>query len=136
MALELIFVSARTNKRHHHQSVDYSILLANAPSQRPTPPVQSGYNGVFCTVNGVDIVAQNFLPGNKGIPSVLQIQSTDTIDEAINIISKDLNFTNAIDNSMQLKIDNEGIFIKQFDREDPLNVTEGYINLQDWMASM
>jgi len=67
------------------QSVDYSILLANTPAQWPTPPIQSGYNGVFCTDSGVDIVAQNFLPLNIGTPSVLSIQSTDTSESTINI---------------------------------------------------
>jgi hypothetical protein len=110
--------------------------LANAQEQWPTPPIQSGYNGVFCTDSGVDIVTQKFLPLNIGTPSVLQIQSTDTSESTINIITKGINFTNAIDNTNQLIIDNEGIFLKQFDRNDPLDVTEGFINLQDWMAKM
>jgi hypothetical protein len=94
----------------HLQSLDYSILYANAPAQWPTPPIQSGYNGVFCTDSGIDIVAQNFLPLNIGTPSVLSIQSTDTSDNTINIITKGLNFINTIDKSNQLIIDNEGIF--------------------------
>jgi hypothetical protein len=118
------------------QSLDYSILYANAPAQWPTPPIQSGYNGVYCTDAGIDVVAQNFLALNIGTPSVLSIQSTDTSDSTINIITKGINFTNAIDNSNQLIIDNEGIFLKQFDRDDPLNVSEGFINLQDWMAKI
>jgi hypothetical protein len=73
---------------------------------------------------------------NIGTPSVLSFQSGDTSDNTINIISKGLNFINTIDNSNQLIIDNEGIFLKQFDRDDPLNVSEGYINLQDWMAKI
>jgi hypothetical protein len=76
-------------------------------------------------------VTQNFLPTNIGIPSVLQIQSTDTSESTINIITKG---TNAIDNTKQLIIDNEGIFVKEFDRDGALDVTEGFINLQDWMA--
>ena len=75
-------------------------MLANAPAQWPTPPVKSGYNGVFCTDSGVDIVKQNFLPLNIGTPSVLQ--STDTSESTINIITKGINFTNAIDNTNQL----------------------------------
>ena len=67
---------------------------------------------------------------------MLSFQSTDTSDNAINIISKGLNFINTIDNSNQLIIDNEGVFLKQFDRDDPLSVSEGYINLQDWMAKI
>ncbi len=59
--------------------------MANTPAQWPTPPIQSGYNGVFCTDSGVDIVAQNFLPLNIGTPSVLSIQSTDTSESTINI---------------------------------------------------
>jgi hypothetical protein len=76
------------------------------------------------------------LPLNIGTPSVLSIQSTDTSDNTINVITKGLNFINTIDNSNQLIIDNEGIFLKQFDRDDPLNVSEGFINLQDWMAKI
>ena len=68
------------------QSVDYSILLANAPAQWPTPPIQSGYNGVFCTDAGIDIIAQNFLDSKIGTPSVLSFQSGDTSDNTINII--------------------------------------------------
>jgi hypothetical protein len=76
------------------------------------------------------------LPLNIGTLSVLQIQSTDTSDSTIIIITKGINFTNAIHNTNQLIIDNEGIFLKQFDRDDPINVTEGFINLQDWMAKI
>jgi hypothetical protein len=129
-------ISSNKDFIRHLQSIDYSILYANAPAQWPTPPIQSGYNGVFCTDSGVDIVAQNFLPLNIGTPSVLSIQSTDTSDNTINVITKGLNFINTIDNSNQLIIDNEGIFLKQFDRDDPLNVSEGFINLQDWMAKI
>jgi hypothetical protein len=71
--------------------------LANAPAQWPTPPIQSGYNGVFGTDSGIDVVAQNFLPLNIGTPSVLSIQSTDTSDSTINIITKGLNFINTIE---------------------------------------
>jgi hypothetical protein len=65
---------------------------------------------VFCTDSGDDIVTRNFLPTNIGTPSVLQIQSTDTSESTINIITKGINFTNAIDNSNKLIIDNQGIF--------------------------
>ena len=90
----------------------------------------------MCLCVGVDIVTQNFLPTNIGTRSVLQIQSYDTSESTKNIITKGINFTNAIDNTNQLIIDNEGIFLNQFDRDDPLNVTEGFINLQDWMAKI
>jgi hypothetical protein len=113
------------------QSVDYSILLANAPAQWPTPAIQSGYNGVFCSDTGIDIIAQNFLPLKIGLPSVLSFQSTDTSDNAINIISKGLNFINTIDNSNQLIIDNEGIFIKDLSRNDIDTRGTGYQNLND-----
>jgi hypothetical protein len=42
------------------QSLDYSILYTNAPSQWPTPPLKSGYNGVFCTDLGIDIKLKTF----------------------------------------------------------------------------
>jgi len=47
-----------------------------------------------------------------GTPSVLSFQSDDTSDNIINIISKGLNFINSIDNSKQLIINNDGLFIK------------------------
>jgi hypothetical protein len=68
-------ISSNKDFIRHLQSVDYSILLANAPAQWPTPPIKSGYNGVFCADSGVDIVAQNFLPSNIGTPSVLSIRT-------------------------------------------------------------
>ena len=63
-------ISSNKDFIRHLQSVDYSILLANAPAQWPTRT-----------------------------PSVLQIQSTDTSESTINIITKGINFTNAIDNT-------------------------------------
>ena len=54
---------------------------------------------------------------NIGTPSVLQIQSTDTSESTINIITKGINFTNAIDNTNQLIIDNEGVFLKEIYRD-------------------
>jgi hypothetical protein len=130
-------ISSNKDFIRHLQSLDYSILYANAPAQWPTPPIQSGYNGVFCTDSGVDIVAQNFLPLNIGTPSVLSIQSTDTSDNTINIITKGLNFINTIDNSNQLIIDNEGVFIKDIEREEYLDITgTGFKNLNDWMRSV
>ncbi len=89
--------------------------MANAPAQWPTPPIKSGHNGVFCTDSGVDIVTQNFLPLNIGTPTVLSIQSTDTSESTINIITKGINFTNAIDNS---------------------NQDTGFKDLNDWMAAV
>ena len=53
-------ISSNKDFIRHLQSVDYSILLANAPAQWPTPVIQSGYNGVFCTDAGIDLIAQNF----------------------------------------------------------------------------
>jgi hypothetical protein len=84
----------------------------------------------------VNITTLNVLPTNIGTPSVLEIQSPDTNDEAINIITKKLYFTNKIDGTNQLVIDNEGIFVKEFDRENALEISEGFINLQDWMAKI
>jgi hypothetical protein len=40
------------------QSVDYSILLANAPSQIPTPAIQKGYNAVIVNNDGINIITQ------------------------------------------------------------------------------
>ena len=117
-------ISSNKDFIRHLQSVDYSILLANALAQWPTPPIKSGYNGVFCTDSGVDIVTQNFLPLNIGTPSVLQIQSTDTSESTINIITKGINFTNAIDNTNQLIIDNEGVFIKEIYRDNAINTRD------------
>jgi hypothetical protein len=98
---------------------------------------KSGYNGVFCTDSGVDIVTQNFLPLNIGTPSMLSIQSTDTSDSTINIITKGINFTNAIDNSNQLIIDNEGVFIKEINRDQAIDTRDtGFKNLNDWMAAV
>ena len=68
-------ISSNKNFIRHLQSVDYSILLANAPAQWPTPPIKSGYNGVFCTDSGVDIVTQNFLPLNIGTPSMKKLKT-------------------------------------------------------------
>ena len=130
-------ISSNKDFIRHLQSVDYSILLANALAQWPTPPIKSGYNGVFCTDSGVDIVTQNFLPLNIGTPSVLQIQSTDTSESTINKITKGINFTNAIDNTNQLIIDNEGVFIKEIYRDNAINTRDtGFKNLNDWMAAV
>ncbi len=86
---------------------------------------------------GIDIVAQNFLPLNIGTPSVLSIQSTDTSDNTINIITKGLNFINTIDNSNQLIIDNEGVFIKDISRNEDIDTRgTGFQNLNDWMKSV
>jgi hypothetical protein len=49
------------------QTVNYAFL--NPP---PNPPIQSGYNGAFCTDYGVNIVTQNVLPTNISTPSVLE----------------------------------------------------------------
>jgi len=74
----------------------------------------------MCLCVGVDIVTQNFLPTNIGTRSVLQIQSYDTSESTKNIITKGINFTNAIDNTNQLIIDNEGVFIKEIYRDNPI----------------
>jgi hypothetical protein len=64
-------------------------------------------------------------------------QSTDTSDSTINIITKGINFTNAIDNSNQLIIDNEGVFIKEIYRDNAMNTRDtGFKNLNDWMAAV
>jgi hypothetical protein len=89
---------------------------------------------VFCTDSGVDIVTQNFLPTNIGTPSVLQIQSTDTSESTLNIITNGINFTNAIDNTNQFIIDNEGVFIKEIYRDNRIDTSDtGFKNLNDWM---
>ena len=72
-----------------------------------------------------------------GTPSVLSIQSTDTSESTINIITKVINFTNAIDNSNQLIIDNEGVFIKEIYRDNAINTRDtGFKNLNDWMVAV
>jgi hypothetical protein len=130
-------ISSNKDFIRHLQSLDYSILYANAPAQWPTPPIQSGYNGVFCTDAGIDIIAQNFLALNIGAPSVLSIQSGDTSDNTINIISKGLNFINTIDNSNQLIIDNDGVFIKDISRNEDIDTRgTGFQNLNDWMRGV
>ena len=57
------------------QSVDYRILLANAPSQIPTPPIQEGYNAVIVNNDGINFITQNFGPSSKVDFSLLQINS-------------------------------------------------------------
>jgi len=90
--LDIDDISSNKDFIRHLQSVEYSIVNANAPAQWPIPPIKSGYNGVFCTNTGIDIIAQNFLTLDIGTPSVLSFQSDDTSDNIINIISKGLNF--------------------------------------------
>ena len=107
------------------QSVDYSILLVNAPAQWPTPVIQESYNAVVVNSDGVNIITQNFGPSSKFNPSILQITSEDTNDETIKIITKGLYFKNAIDNSIQLIVNNDGLFIK--------DLSSNIISLQDWM---
>ncbi len=112
-------------------------FISNAPAQWPTPPIQSGYNGVYCTDSGIDVVAQNFLALNIGTPSVLSFPSGDTSDNTINIISKGLNFINTIDSSNQLVIDNDGVFIKDRTRNEDIDTRgTGFQNLNDWMKSV
>ena len=93
------------------QSVDYSILLANAPAQWPNPVIQEGYNAVIVNNDGVNIITQNFGPLTKVNSSLLQITSENALDETTKIITKGLYFKNAIDNSTQLIINNDGLFI-------------------------
>ena len=66
-------------------------------------------------------ITQNVLPTNIGTPSVLQIQIIDTSESTMNIITKGISFTNAIDNTNQLIIDNEGVFIKEIYRDNPIH---------------
>ena len=101
-----------------------------------TPPIQSGYNGVFCTDAGIDIIAQNFLTSNIGTPSVLSFQSDDTSNNIINIITKGLSFKNAIDNSTQLVINNNGLFILDLSRNSIDTRDTGFQNLNEWMRSI
>ena len=49
----------------HSQSVNSTLLYA-LPDPLPNPPIESGFNGVFCTDYGIDIVTQNFLFTNIG----------------------------------------------------------------------
>jgi hypothetical protein len=58
----------------------------------------------------------------------LQITSEDTLDETTKIITKGLYFKNAIDNSTQLIINNDGLFI--------LDLSNNIISLQDWMDAV
>jgi hypothetical protein len=76
----------------------------------------------------VNIITQNFGPLSKVNSSIMQITSEDTNDETIRIITKGLYFKNAIDNSIQLIINNEGLFI--------LDLSNNIINLQDWMSAV
>ena len=110
------------------QSVDYSILLANAPAQWPTPVIQESYNAVVVNSDGVNIITQNFGPSSKINSLILQITSEDTNDETIKIITKGLYFKNAIDNSIQLIVNNDGLFIK--------DLSSNIISLQDWMDAL
>ena len=51
----------------HSQSVNSTLLYALClPDPLPNPPIESGFNGVFCTDYGIDIVTQNFLFTNIG----------------------------------------------------------------------
>jgi hypothetical protein len=57
--------------------------------------------------------------------------------ETINIITNKLYFTNKIDGTNQLVIDNEGVLINDIDREERLDVNcTGSKNLQDWMVTV
>jgi hypothetical protein len=74
---------------------------------------------------------------NIGTPSVLSFQSGDKSDNTINIISKGLNFINTIDNSNQLIIDNDGVFIKDRTRNEDIDTRgTGFQNLNDWMKNV
>ena len=97
-------ISTNKNFIQQLQSVDYSITLANAPAQCPTPVIQSGYNAVVINSDGINIMTQNFGPSSQVNSSILQINSEDTTDETIKIITKGLYFKNATDNSTQLII--------------------------------
>ena len=104
-------ISLNKNFIQQLQSVDYSTLLANAPAQWPTPVIQQGHNAVVENSDGVKIITHNFGPSSKVNSSILQITSEDTLDETTKIITKGLYFKNAIDNSTQLIINNDGLFI-------------------------
>jgi hypothetical protein len=132
--LDITDISSNKDFIRHLQSVNYA-LYDPLPDPLPNPPIKSGYNGVFCTDSGVDIVTQNFLPTNIGTPSVLQIQSTDTSESTINIITKGINLTNTIDNTNQLIIDNDGVFIKEIYRDNRIDTRDtDFKNLNDWMT--
>ena len=76
-------ISTNKNFIQQLQSVDYSITLANAPAQWPTPEIQQGYNAIIINSDGINIITQNFGPLSKINPSILQINSEDTNDETI-----------------------------------------------------
>ena len=65
------------------QSVNYAIVLANAPAQWPTPVIQEGYNAVVVNSDGVNIITQNFGPSSKVNSSLLQITSENAWDETV-----------------------------------------------------
>jgi hypothetical protein len=118
------------------QSVDYRILLANAPSQWPTPPIQTGYNAVIVNNDGINFITQNFGPSSKVDFSLLQINSENALDQTTNIITKGLSFKNSIDNSTQLIINNDGLFILDLSRNSIDTRGTGFQNLNDWMKSV
>ena len=110
--LDIGDISSNKNFIRNLQSVDYRELLANNdPSEWPVPPIQTGYNTVFVNNEGVNIITQKFGPLSKVNSSLLQINSEDALDESTKIITKGLHFKNIIDNSTQLIINNDGLFI-------------------------
>ena len=52
-------ISSNKDFIRHLQSVNYA-LSDPLPDPLPNPLIKSGYNGVFCTDSGFDIVTQNF----------------------------------------------------------------------------
>jgi hypothetical protein len=97
----------------------YSVLI---------PVVQQGYNKVVVDSNGISIITQNFGPLTNILPSMLQITSDDTADETIKIVTKGLYLKNTINDSIQLRINDDGIFI--------LDLSENIINLPEWMNAV
>jgi hypothetical protein len=122
-------ISLNKNFIQQLQSVDYAILLANAPAQWTTPVIQTGYNTVVVNSDGVNIITQNFGHSSKVNSSLLQINSEDALDETTKIITKGLSFKNAIDNKTHLIINNDGLFIQDLSDNE-------IISLQDWMTGI
>ena len=102
--------------------------------------IQNGYNEVICVDNGINISLPNFLPTGQGCPSVLKILRIDSNEEITKSLSKIWLFNSDYDATSHVLINNDGIywtimmgFIKQINRDNPLQIEDNFINLQEWM---
>jgi hypothetical protein len=68
--------------------------------------------------------------------SLLQINSENASDETTKIITKGLHFKNAIDDTTQIIINNDGLFILDLSRNSIDTRDTGFQNLNDWMRSI